>query len=108
MPRAVRINPTPNPTGLTMAERQLAIAVIQSIRASVVKAREEQSAQSYWRPEWTVEDERRALDRVCRAAMNQLAGRQKTEKGIFSLSYDGEVKDEDLEYVRASLGMGSA
>lgn len=105
MPRHVRINSTPNPTGLTMNERQVAIEVIQSLRHAVNKLRREQ--QEYWEREELYGQEVQELwDRACRAAMNQLAGRQKSENGIFKLlrASNAHLDEADIDYVMRSLG----
>lgn len=105
MPRKIAISEHPNPTGLTMNERQLALDVLQSLRVAVNKLRSEHANSYYWRrEEWTAEKEREVWDRAIRAAINQFAGRQKSEKGHFRLIHnDTEVADRDLEYVLASI-----
>lgn len=107
MPRAVTIHPTPNPTGLNMAERQLAISILQSVRAAVVSERKNQ--QVWWGRhrvrEYSAEHEQEVWERVLRSAMNQFSGRQKTENGLFQLKYDAEVHDKDMQYVLQSLGI---
>lgn len=115
MPRKVTINTENNPTGLTLGERQLAIEVIQSLRTAATRLRKEEANNFYWgtRRSGEMEDgikrEREMMDRVFRTALNQFAGRQKTEQGIFQLKIDAnsDVQDKDLAYVMQSLGMPS-
>ena len=107
MPRKITINETPNPTGLSLTERQLALDVLQSLRVAVNKIRSDSQSSYYWNraSNWDAEQERETWDRAIRAAINQLAGRQKTENGHFKLIHnDTEVADKDLEYVLKSLG----
>ena len=116
MPRKITINESPNPTGLTMQERQLALNVLASMEASVTKLRdEEQASRRYnhrWRggrddrgDEWTAEDEQDIRQKVYRSAYSQLTGRQKTEAGRFTLHTDVAVPDNDMAYVLKSLGV---
>jgi hypothetical protein len=104
--RKVKINPENNPTGLTMAERELAICVIQSIRDSIAKSRKMQRDRNPWRRNWDVDDERESWDRICKAAIEQFAGKRKSEKGVFRLQgFDMQVQDDDMAYVMESLGV---
>jgi hypothetical protein len=104
MARKITINEDRNPTGLTMSERQLCLDLIQSIRSSVAKLRSEDSrSRRYWRRERTPDDEREIWDRVMRVAINQIAGRQKTEKGLFDLKLTADADDRDLEFVMKSI-----
>ncbi len=105
MPKTtVTINASPNPTGLTMAERKLAMEVLKSLEDSVTRERKRLEARSY-RYSWDADDERRLRQRIYRSAYNQLTGRQKTDVGPFRLDVHPDVADDDMSYVLQSLGV---
>lgn len=110
MPKKITVNESPNPTGLTLQERQLAIEVLQSLEMSVGRERMRAMAErkrSWYtkdRP-WTVEDEQLMRKRVYKSAYNQLTGRQRTEKGPFDLALSVDAPDADMAYVMNSLGV---
>lgn len=106
MPRTITINEKPNPTGLSMSDRQLALDVLQSMESSVQALRKERMSWP-WRKDkrdWTGEDEQELRRQVYRSAYSQLSGRQKSERGPFTLT-TGTIPDDDMEYVMASLGV---
>jgi hypothetical protein len=106
MPKQFKINERPNPTGLTMAERKLAMDVLRSFETSLNKARVDAQRGYYWRQnEWTAGDERELRVQVYNSAYRQFTGRQKSENGIFTFTHSPETTEEDMDYIMESLGI---
>lgn len=104
--RKIKITEKPNATGLSMANRVLAIEVLQSLEKSVSRVRVKETSEK-WRfnrsnRDWTLQDEQDMRTRVYRSAIRQLQGAQATQGEYFHL--ESEVPDEDMQYVLESLG----
>jgi hypothetical protein len=105
--RHVKVKEHPNPTGLSVADRELCIDFLRSLDRSIQRARLDYKKRTgrWWYSELSDNEEIHIRDRVTTAAMNQLVGRQKGPGKLFTL--EREVPVDDMAYVRQSLGMGT-
>lgn len=103
--RHVTVKRHPNPTGLSVADRELCIDFLRSLQRSVERAAHEWRLlhRKYWYEEIPPHAMTAIRERVERAAMNQLVGRQKGPGKLFA--FEREIPIDDMNYVRQSLGM---
>lgn len=94
------INMSNNATGLSLAERELAIDVLRSFMDSIATV-------AHNNREWFGVTEARALaiDSVYKAAMRQLRGQQVREGDVFNLVLAQRIQDADLAYLAESFGV---